>query len=404
MTRLPSAILFTLLVHINEAHVNPSTELSFMFNSTISNRTTLTSPLLRQPTRQATYLGAILAFVFIFFGLIGNILLITTILSVKKLRINIINIFIVSLQFNDLLNIGFNQFFVGLSYANHHWVGGPLICKLVVYFSTVCMGCLLWHHCLIAIHRLIVVVYPSLLRRMSVKTYVIVSLVITRVLPILCCIPSFATYSIEYSPQALRCSIRNKVQIFINLTVLIILPNVIIIFCFLGIFFHVYHASYTSGRTTTPSTSVSHSLRREIRITKMFAVLFTLFFLGYHPYGFVRAYDKRRQLHPDIFVLLTLLYCISICASPFVYGIMNNQLRHECMRVIFNCWHCQKIDDYRKYSHGRLNSTVTTALTVANDGGDDGRASPSAASMRDLSCKTVRKKTSSATIVDTAHI
>ena len=99
MTRLPSAILFTLLVRINEAYVNPPTELSFMFNSTISNRTTtLASPLLRQPTRQATYLGAILAFVFIFFGLIGNILLITTILSVKKLRINIINIFIVSVS------------------------------------------------------------------------------------------------------------------------------------------------------------------------------------------------------------------------------------------------------------------------------------------------------------------
>jgi hypothetical protein len=266
------------------------------------------------------------------------------------------------------------------------------------------MGCLLWHHCLIAIHRLIVVVYPNFLRRMSVKTYVIVSLVITRILPILCCIPSFLTHSIGYSSQALRCSIRNKLQIFINLTILILLPNVIIIFCFVGIFFHVYHASYTSGRTNTTTASVSHSLRREIRITKMFAVLFTLFFLGYHPYGFVRAYDKRRQLHPDIFVLLTLLYCISICASPFVYGIMNNQLRHECMRVIFNCWHCQKIDDYKRYSHYRLNSTVTQALTVINDGGEDGRASPSTASMRDLPYKSTRKKTSSVVIFDTAHV
>ncbi|CAF3619264.1 unnamed protein product [Adineta steineri] len=373
-----------------------------MINSTIHNQTiSSTDSVVHRPTRQVTYIGAILAFVFIFFGLIGNVILITTILSVKKLRTNTINIFIVSLQFNDLLNIGFNQLFVGLSYANDHWVGGRLICKLVVYFSTVCMGCLLWHHCLIAIHRLIVVVYPNLLRRMSIKTYIIVSLVITRVLPIACCIPSFLTDSISYSHQALRCSIRNKLQIFINLTVLILLPNVIIIFCFLGIFFHVYHASYTSGRTNTPSVSTSHSLRREIRITKMFAVLFTLFFLGYHPYGFVRAYDKRRQLHPDIFVLLTLLYCISICASPFVYGIMNNQLRHECMRVIFNCWHCQKIDDYRKYSHSRLNSTVPTALTVIHDNGDDGRASPS---MRHLTSQQIRKKSSTATIVNTAHV
>jgi cbb3-type cytochrome oxidase subunit 3 len=273
------------------------------------------------------------------------------------------------------------------------------------------MGCLLWHHCLIAIHRLIVVVYPNLLRRMSVKTYVIVSLVITRILPILCCIPSFITYSIGYSIQALRCSIRDKLQIYINLTILIALPNVIIIFCFVGIFFHVYRASYKNRLTTTISTSLSHSLRREIRITKMFAVLFTLFFLGYHPYGFVRAYDKRRQLHPDIFVLLTLLYCISICASPFVYGIMNDQLRRECMRVIFNCWHCQPIDDYKNYSHHRLNSAVTKPLTGVNGnnggaagGGYDSRASPSTASMRDLTFKSTRIKTSSVTMLDSAHV
>ncbi len=316
-------------------------------------------------------------------------------------------LFFFKLQFNDLLNIGFNQFFVGLSYANHGWLGGDLICNLVVYFSTVCMGCLLWHHCLIAIHRLIVVVYPNLLRRMSVKTYIIISLVITRILPILCCIPSFLTQSIGYSTQALRCSIHNKLQIFINLTILIALPNVIIIFCFVGIFFHVYRASYTSGRTNTNSTvSISYSLRREIRITKMFAVLFILFFLGYHPYGFVRAFDKRRQLHPNIFVLLTLLYCISICASPFVYGIMNNQLRHECMRVIFNCWHCQKIDDYKKYSHHRLNSSVTQALNVVvnGNGDDNSRASPSATSMKDLTFKSTTKKTSSVTTFDTAHV
>lgn len=52
----------------------------------------------KSPTRQATFVGAILAFVFIVFGLIGNIILITTILSVKKLRSNIINIFIVSVR------------------------------------------------------------------------------------------------------------------------------------------------------------------------------------------------------------------------------------------------------------------------------------------------------------------
>ncbi len=81
---------------MNEATSN----LSLKINSTIYYQTSLTDQSIAQPTRQATFIGAILAFVFIFCGLIGNILVITTILSVKKLRTNIINIFIVSVRYN----------------------------------------------------------------------------------------------------------------------------------------------------------------------------------------------------------------------------------------------------------------------------------------------------------------
>ncbi|CAF1479890.1 unnamed protein product [Didymodactylos carnosus] len=224
------------------------------------------------PTREATFIAAMFAFVFIFIGLVGNIILLATILSVKKLRSNIINIFIVSLQVNDLMNIGFNQFFVGLSYANRGWLGGRILCDLVVYFSGVCMGCLLWHHCLIAIHRYIAVVYHNLLRKISLKTYATVSLIITRLIPIAACIPSFRRYTISYSPQILRCQFIGRLQIIINVFILILLPASIIIFCFLGIFIYVARATHISRMKQVRSmqTSNTQSLRREIRITKMF--------------------------------------------------------------------------------------------------------------------------------------
>lgn len=85
-----------------------------------STKATFTPPLanlthhLLIPTRQATFIGAIVAIVFIFFGLIGNLILITTILSVKKLRSNIINIFIVSVKQTNLQLSSF--FFVLFSY------------------------------------------------------------------------------------------------------------------------------------------------------------------------------------------------------------------------------------------------------------------------------------------------
>jgi hypothetical protein len=82
---------------MNEATLIPSNDWSIRTNLTNSNQMIFNDQV-RLPTRQATFIGAILAFVFIFFGLIGNIILITTILSVKKLRSNIINIFIVSVR------------------------------------------------------------------------------------------------------------------------------------------------------------------------------------------------------------------------------------------------------------------------------------------------------------------
>jgi flagellar biosynthesis protein FlhB len=87
---------------MNEVTVGPTIDFFLKMNSSIDYQSTLANQLLRQPTRQATLIGAILAFVFIFFGLIGNLLLITTILSVKKLRMNIINIFIVSVRENPI--------------------------------------------------------------------------------------------------------------------------------------------------------------------------------------------------------------------------------------------------------------------------------------------------------------
>ena len=83
---------------MHETSVVSSSDVSTHLNSTLPYRTILTNQLLTQPTRQVTFIGAILVFVFIFVGLVGNLLLITTILSVKKLRTNIINIFIVSVR------------------------------------------------------------------------------------------------------------------------------------------------------------------------------------------------------------------------------------------------------------------------------------------------------------------
>ena len=108
-----------------------------------------TAAALQHPSRLGSALGAVIAFLFILFGICGDALIIAAILSKRELRNNLLNVFIVSCQLNDIFNIGFNQFLVGLSYTFMSWQGPYLICEFFVYTSIISTGSLLWHHSLI---------------------------------------------------------------------------------------------------------------------------------------------------------------------------------------------------------------------------------------------------------------
>ena len=84
------------------------------FNSTITSNN---QDEQKYPSRFGTAFGALFAFLFITFGLFGNFLISFAILSKPKLRTNVINIFIFSLQLNDIFNIICNCLPVALSYT-----------------------------------------------------------------------------------------------------------------------------------------------------------------------------------------------------------------------------------------------------------------------------------------------
>jgi hypothetical protein len=402
----------------------------------------------QSPSRLGTALGAIIAFLFIIFGLVGDFLIIISILSKRDLRNNLVNIFIVSLQLNDIFNISFNQLMVGLGYVFMQRVGPHILCQIFVYTSIICSGSLLWHHALISIHRYLVVVcnQNNSYLGMSSKVYVLLSLIIARLIPILVCAPAIiAQNSTVYSNKSLRCMLapnnRNHISI---LVVNIIVPCIIVIVCFAKIFSKVRQVSRNIRKTATnfngynlaekraslpnslkgkekqannkpkeknnsigslqtstkennkdisgeksinsltnslsmnqtggnqliipgsqPTATVAtggggsssglgfatysiNSMYREIQITKMFAIIFTVFLFGYLPYGTIRLFDKNNNLNPDVYILLTVLFIISISVSPIIYGLMNTQIREQCkhlLRKLFNCDIVSKWDE-----------------------------------------------------------
>jgi hypothetical protein len=328
------------------------------------------------PSRLGTLIGATVAFAFIIFGILGNLLIIISILYRKDLRNNVVNIFIVSMQLNDIFNIGFNQFFVGLAYAHMGWSGSMFICDVVVYTSILCTGTLLWHHALIAIHRYLVVVcnQTTSYMGMSARLYVILSLIVARLIPLLVCTPALLKKMTTYSQSALRCMLAPKISGFQNLLILVVntfLPCFIVVYCFIRIFMRVHtvsrniKANKSQGYSTvdakpqSPSNASQQSMRREIQISKMFAVIFIVFLFGFFPYSIIRLVDRSNSLHPDFYISLTVLFIVSISISPIIYGLMNTQINTQCKAILLTIL-CQKDPNLKHFRRdGPLSAFVS---------------------------------------------
>ena len=164
-----------------------------IFNQTSGNNDSEFNDM-RFPSRFGTALGALVAFAFIIFGLCGNSLIVIAIISKSTLRNNLVNLFIVSLQLNDIFNICFNCIPVALSYTFMKWHGPYILCEIFVYTSIISTGSLLWHHAIISMQRYIVVVHNQNSNmycvKMSPKFSITFSLIISRLIPILVCAPA----------------------------------------------------------------------------------------------------------------------------------------------------------------------------------------------------------------------
>lgn len=282
------------------------------------------------PSSSAMYIGAGIMLLALLLGLFGNILVMVVILRRKDIT-NIIHIFVVSLCINDILNLSLNNTLVTSSYIMGRWPTGLLGCELSTHFTVILMGSSLWHTGLIAIHRLVVVVFNNFYKKISKKGYTIFLLVFCRVVPLLfLCQPSLGNMA-YYEPKLLRCIVKKNYGPFTLLVsvFLMMIPSIILIVCYIAIFIKVHQSSQAFR-----AYRQKEWLKREIQITKMFGMVFLLIMIGYIPYGIVRAIDKTLSLDADFYVAITVFFAVANCFNPVIYGVMDRQIRKACFEAL----------------------------------------------------------------------
>lgn len=314
------------------------------------------------PSPIALNVGAVIMLLALLWGIFANALTSTVILMQRDLK-NITNIFIVSLCINDIINLSINNLLVLVSYFMMSWTMGAAVCEMIMHFAVLLMGSSLWHTGLISIHRLIVVVFNNFYKKISKRAYTIFVLVAARVVPMLFLITPHLGEMSEYQPKLLRCLVRREHGLYTMLVsvVLMMLPSVILIVCYVAIFVKVHQSS-----SAFRATRKREWLRREIQITKMFGMVFLLIIFGYLPYGIVRFIDRRLEFSADFYVVISVLYAVANSCNPIIYGVMDRRIRHSCFRALGLEQHCLK--DGQKLKEGTQcngdNETNTEAVPL----------------------------------------
>ena len=192
------------------------------------------------PSRTAAIIGAAVMLLFFVEGVIGNLWILLAVLSRRSMW-NIINFFIASLCFNELLTAGLIVVLIIDSYIWQQWTAGELTCKLNPEFTIAFTGCSLWHTAFIAIHRYIVVCHNSAYKQMSKTAYVTFVLVVARLIPFACTFPGFSLQTSGYVPKLLRCILlpNQGIRMMTITIVQIVLPCAIVVLCYILIFGYV---------------------------------------------------------------------------------------------------------------------------------------------------------------------
>ena len=119
------------------------------------------------PSEWAAGVGSAVMLAFFVEAVVGTCWILVALLRVAELRRSVVNVFVISLCFNDLCTLFFVVAVIIDSYVWRRWRAGQLMCRLNPELTLAFTGCTLWHTALIAIHRYFVVVHGDAYHRIS---------------------------------------------------------------------------------------------------------------------------------------------------------------------------------------------------------------------------------------------
>ena len=287
---------------------------------------------------QVTLFGIFRCFVG-FTGTIGNALVISAVLTARKLRTPA-NIFILSLAFADMYITAFME--PVSAYAilldRELYSRRPGLCTVIASMCYISCSCSLWNIGAIAINRYVFICkhqyYSSIFTWRKTIAYAFA-------IWIICILAEFANLfrwgGHWFDPKFMGCTydrLASFSHVLFSVIVFVAIPMSLITLCYAAVFWTLRLSSIriTNANDISKKQPVSQG---DIKLLKMLFTIFITFTFCWTLYTFLIVVDFGDHVPKQVYRLAGILSHSNSALNSLIYGVMNKNFRDAYRKILF---------------------------------------------------------------------
>ncbi len=282
-------------------------------------------------------------------GLIGNTLVIGSILVHKKLRV-LSNVFIVNLAAADFCVIIVVDIFslIGVHTKGVYFVDKPILCEFLGVICITSCACSLWSIAAIAINRYICICHRLLYLKLFTKKTMPFVISILWIISFFIDFPNLVGWGRHAFDQRLLYCTYDLTASFgysIYLGVfLVTIPFICITFCYISILTFSRNAKKNLKKHQQRQgngTVVGHAIRTtDLRLLKSVLIIWITYTLLWLPYLIIILFDQKGHWGRPVYIFVNALAHASSSTNSLIYPATNKNFREAYLyqlNVLF-CW------------------------------------------------------------------
>ncbi|XP_048721038.2 melatonin-related receptor [Caretta caretta] len=298
------------------------------------------SPGARPSAGATTALAAVIIFTIVG-DLVGNALVILSVLRNKKLR-NAGNLFVVSLSVADLVVAVYPYPLILSAIFHNGWTLGNMHCQISGFLMGLSVIGSIFNITAIAINRYCYICHGLWYDKLFNLKNTCCCLCLTWILTVVAVVPNFFVGSLRYDPRIYSCTFAQTVSTSYTITVVVvhfIVPLSIVSFCYLRIWILVIQVKQRVRQESRQKLRAA-----DVRNFLTMFVVFVLFAVCWGPLNFIglAVSINPSEVVPKIpewlFVLSYFMAYFNSCLNAMIYGLLNQNFRKEYKRILLTLW------------------------------------------------------------------